>query len=159
MRLVAVVLFLALAVGASGAADGGLVFRRSEGSQIAFPGTVRAWCDREALHVASPGTLRQSRWEFSATRRGAHPKRSIPFVWERRGAAEIFVFDARTHNEASSEAEGTRGRVTFRKVACERGSALEFRVDATIGSEFSDGKPVTVAGTFVGRVSSPPPRR
>ena len=70
--------------------------------------------------------------------------------------ARLFVYDARTRNEASSDAEGTSGRITFRKAACKRGSALEFRVEATLGSEFGDGTPITVIGTFVGRVSARP---
>ena len=157
MRLLAGLLsFLVLVAGAAAAAAGSPVFRRADGSQIAIPGAVLVWCDASALHVASLGTIHQSRWELTAARGDVRPKHSVRLLWEKSGPIELFVYDAKTRNEASSETEGTRGRVTFGKAACTRGSAIELHIDATLGSEFGDGTPIKVTGTFVGRVSSRP---
>jgi hypothetical protein len=82
---------------------------------------------------------------------------TVSFSWRAANGIGIFVFDAKTHNEASEGAEGSRGVVTLRRATCRRGGSLEIGVSGTIASEFGDGKPVRVSGTYRGTVGSAPP--
>jgi hypothetical protein len=153
--LLGVALLLVLA-GSAAAADSPL-FRRADGSAIVFPGTVRAWCDTKNLNVFSLAQkLRQSRWEVQIARKQVRPGRVIRFSWRRENGIGVFVYDAKTHNEASQGAEGSRGVVTLRRATCRRGAALEIGLSGTIASEFSDGKPVRISGTYRGNVGARP---
>ncbi len=152
--LLAVTLLLALA--ASAAAAGSPLFRRADGSAIIFPGAVRAWCDTKSLNVISLGGIRQSRWQLEVARKSVRPGAVIRFSWRRANGIGIFIFDAKTHNEASEGAEGSSGVVTLRRATCRRGGSLEIGLSGTIASEFSDGKPVRVSGAYRGTVGSPP---
>jgi hypothetical protein len=154
--LLGVALLLALA-GSAAASDSPL-FRRTDGSAIVFPGGVRAWCDRTRLTVVSLAPrLRQSRWQLEVARRQLHPGRVVRFSWRGSNGIGIFVYDAKTRNEASEGAEGSRGVVTLRRGTCKRGGTLAIRLSGTIASEFSDGKPVRVSGTYRGKVGPRPP--
>ena len=153
--LLGVALLLAL-VGSAAASDSPL-FRRADGSAIVFPRDVRTWCDRTSLNVATAGRLRQSHWELAVARRHVHAGRVVRFSWRRANGIGIFVYDAKTRNEASQGAEGTHGVVTLRRATCKRGAALAIRLSGTIASEFSDGKPVEVSGTYRGQVGPRPP--
>jgi hypothetical protein len=153
--LVAVVLLLALA-GSAAAADSPL-FRRADGSAIVFPGAVRAWCDSKRLNVFSLArTVRQSRWQLQIARKRVRTGRVIRFSWQRANGIGAFVFDGKTRNEASQGAEGSQGVVTLRRATCRHGGALAIGLSGTIASEFSDGKPVRVSGTYRGSVGSRP---
>jgi hypothetical protein len=153
--LLGVALLLALA-GSAAAADSPL-FKRADGTAIVFPGGVRAWCDTKRLNVFSLAqTVRQSRWELQIARKQVRPGRVIRFSWRGANGIGVFVYDAKTHNEASQGAEGTRGVVTLRRATCRRGGALAIGLSGTIASEFSDGKPVRVSGTYRGLVGSRP---
>jgi len=147
---------LLLAFAGSAAASDSPRFRRADGSAIVFPGAVRAWCDGKSLHVLSLGRIRQSRWQLEVARGGVRPGGVIRFSWRRANGIGVFVFDAKTHNEASEGAEGSRGVVTLRRATCRRGGSLEIGLSGTIASEFFDGKPVRVSGTYRGTVGSPP---
>ena len=147
---------LLLAVVGSAAASDGPLFRRADGSAIVFPETVRAWCDGKSLNVLSLGRIRQSRWQLEVARTSVHAGRVVRFSWRRENGIGIFVFDAKTHNEASEGAEGSRGVVTLRRATCRRGGSLEISLSGTIASEFFDGRSVTVSGTYRGTVGSPP---
>jgi hypothetical protein len=148
---------LLLALTGSAAASGSPLFRRANGSAIVFPGTVRAWCDAKRLNVFSlTRRIRQSRWQLQIARKHVHPGRVVRFSWRRANGIGIFVFDAKTKNEASEGAEGSHGRVTLRRATCRRGGAVEIGLSGTIASEFSDGKPVRVSGTYRGRIGSRP---
>jgi hypothetical protein len=153
--LLCVALLLALA-GSAAAADSPL-FRRANGSTIVFPGTVRAWCDAKRLNVFSlPRRVRQSRWQLQIARKHVHPGRVLRFSWRRANGIGVFVYDAKTRNEASEGAEGSHGTVTLRRASCRLGHVVEIGLAGTIASEFSDGKPVRMSGTYRGRIGSRP---
>ncbi len=44
----------------------------------------------------------------------------------------------------------------LRRATCRRSGAVEIGLSGTIASEFSDGKPVRVSGTYRGRIGSRP---
>jgi hypothetical protein len=152
--LLGVALLLALA-GSAAASDSPL-FRRADGSAIVFPGAVRAWCDGKSLNVLNLGQLRESRWQLEVARTSVRPGVVIRFSWRNANGIRVFVYDAKTHNEASEGAEGSHGIVTVRQATCRRGGPLEIAVSGTIASEFFDGKPVRVSGTYRGTVGSTP---
>jgi hypothetical protein len=148
---------LLLAVAGSAAASDRPLFRRADGSAIVFPGAVRAWCDRTSLNVASLGRqVRQSHWQLEVARRNISPGRLVRFSWRRANGIGVFVFDAKTQNEASEGAEGSRGVVTLRHATCRRGGSLDIGLSGTVASEFFDGNPVRVSGRYRGAVDSPP---
>ena len=149
-------LALLLAIVGTAAASDSPLFRRADGSAIVFPGAVRAWCDPKNLNVVSLGRIRDSRWQLEVARTIMQPGRVVQFSWRRASGIGIFVFDAKTHNEVSEGAEGSRGVATLRRATCRRGGTLEIALSATIASEFFDGKPVRVSGAFRGTVGSPP---
>jgi hypothetical protein len=153
--LLCVVLLLAFT--GSAAASGSVLFRRANGSAIVFPGTVRAWCDAKRLNIFSLAPkLRQSRWQLQITRKHVQPGRVVRFSWRHANGIGIFVYDAKTRNEASEGPEGSHGVVTLRRATCRRGHAVEIGLAGTIASEFSDGKPIRVSGTYRGRIGSRP---
>jgi hypothetical protein len=154
--LLGVALLLAIAGSAAAAADSPL-FRRADGTAIVFPGAVRAWCGTKNLNVLNLARrIRQSRWQLEIARKHVHGRRVVRFSWHSANGIRIFVYDAKTHNEASEGAEGSHGVITLRRATCRRGGTLVVRVSGTIASEFSDGTPVRVSGTYRGRVASPP---
>jgi hypothetical protein len=156
--LLCVALLLGLAGLAAASTSGSPVFRRADGSAIVFPHGGRAWCDGTRLFVATPGRIRQSHWELGIGRKHVHPGRVVRFSWLHEHGVVVFVYDSKTHNEASQGAEGSRGTVTLRRATCKRGGALAIGLSGKIASEFSDGTPVWVSGTYRGRVGTPPGR-
>jgi len=155
--LLGVVLLLAVAGSAAASNSERPLFRRADGSAIFFPGTVRAWCGHTNLNVINLVTrIRQSRWQLEIPRTSVHSGRVIRFGWRHPHRLAIFVYDGKTRNEASQGTEGSLGVATLRKATCRRGGALVIRLSGTIGSEFSDGTPVRVSGTYRGRVGAPP---
>ena len=154
MRAVLIGALLLVAVGS--ATTSSPVFRRTDGSAILFPGSVRAWCDAKSLQVVSLGRIRQSRWQVEVARKSLRPGHTVRFSWQRANGIGIFVFDAKTHNEASEGAEGSHGVLALRRATCRRGGSLEVGVSGTIASEFSDGTPIRVSGTYRGTVGSAP---
>ena len=157
MRALLCMALLLVFAGSAAAASGSPVFRRSDGSAIVFSGAVRAWCDGARLNVVTlTPRLRQSRWQLEIARKRVRPGRVVRFSWRNPNGIAVFVYDAKTRNEASEGAEGSRGTVTLRRASCKRGSALAIGLSGTIASEFSDGKPVRVSGTYRGKVGSLP---
>jgi hypothetical protein len=155
--LLGVALLLAFAGSAAAAASNGPLFRRADGSTIVFPRDVRAWCGRTHLNVATASPhIRRSHWELVISRKRIRRGAVIPFSWRHENGVAVFVYDAKTHNEASQGAEGSHGVVTLRRAGCRRGAALRIGLSGTIASEFSDGKPVTVSGTYSGTVGPAP---
>ena len=153
--LLCVVLLLALA-GSAAASDSPL-FRRANGSVIVFPGTVRAWCEAKRLNIFSLAPkLRQSRWQLQIARKHVRPGRVVRFSWRHANGIGVFVYDAKTRNEASEGTEGSHGVVTLRRATCRRGGVVEIGLSGTIASEFFDGKPVRMSGTYRGRIGSRP---
>jgi hypothetical protein len=156
VRIIALTLVaLAVLAGSANAATT-LVFRRVDGSAITFPKTVRTWCDGDGLHAVGFGTIRQSHWQLGIARKNVRSGLQLPYSWTRANGVELFVFDAKTRNEASEGAEGSRGRVKIRRASCARGARVAIDVFGTLASEFSDRKPVRVSGTFVGRIGTRP---
>jgi hypothetical protein len=147
---------LTLLVFSSATAAASLVFKRADGSTIAVPGTPRTWCDGDGLHVLTLGSPKHSRWQIGVARPSVKGGRVLRFTWMRPNGVELFVYDAKTGNEASDGAEGSRGRVYLRRASCRRGGRVEIVVSAVLASEFSDGRPIRVSGTFVGRVGARP---
>lgn len=156
MRLTALAVVLLAVSSAVAGAGTGLVFRRADGSALAFTGDARSWCDADGLHVLRFGGIHRSHWQLGIERNRVLSGRTLRFTWRNANGVEIFVLDAKTRNEASEGAEGSHGRVVLRRATCVRGGRLEIAVSGVIASEFGDGKPIRVSGTFLGRVGSRP---
>jgi len=157
------VLGLALLVAISAAAgsraaetSSSITFHRADGSRIAFPGAVRAWCERDALYVVTLGRTNQSRWQLSVARKELVPRRTVLFTWEKARGITLFIFDAQTRNEASESAEGSRGRIVLRRATCTRGGSLEIAVSALVASEFSDGARIRASGVLKTQIGARP---
>lgn len=145
------------------AAEAPLVFKRTDGSVIRFAGTPRVWCGpwdeevaRRSVHISQRGARRG--WELSAVRRDIKVGRPIEFpnefVYTRPRRAQVFVYDAAI--EASTAEEESSGSMVFSRLSCKLGGVVEFSIDAVLGSEFSDGEPVQVSGTYRGLLSKRP---
>jgi hypothetical protein len=153
--LLGVALLLALAGSAAGS-DSPLL-RRADGSAIVLPGVVRAWCDARQLNVITiPRRTQQSRWQLEVARKHLRAGRVVRFSWRRTNGISMFVFDAKTHNEASEGAEGLPPVFTIRRATCRRGAPVEIGLSGTLASEFSDGRPVRMSGTYRGTIGSRP---
>ena len=169
MRLLLVGAAAAVAVGVASAATSPIAFHRADGSRITFRSSPRVWCGRwerdvptRAVQVVVLRTRRdQAYWSLSGVVKDVRPGKllrfPVGFDYTRPRKAQLFVYDARTKNELSSEDEDSRGTVVFSKVGCKLGQTVELTVRGTIGSEFFDGKPITVSGRFRGVVGKPPP--
>lgn len=155
MRALTLTLVSLTLVGSAHAATT-LAFRRTDGSAITLPTTVRTWCDGDGLHAVGFGTIRQSHWQLGIARKNVRSGLLLPYSWKRPNGIELFVFDGKTKNEASEGAEGSHGRVALRHASCTRGARVVIDVSGVLASEFSDRKPVRVSGRFVGRVGPRP---
>jgi hypothetical protein len=69
------------------------------------------------------------------------------FVSTRPSRALLFTADS-SGAEASSAEEESSGWIKFQRVRCGRRLAVRFRVRAVLGSEFIDGEPRTLRGSF-----------
>jgi hypothetical protein len=159
----------AVLVTAPAADPGNLTFRRADGSALRFDGKLYVWCGRWESEVNVPAldvllvSRRRGRsyWRLSAVlrdiRRDPRVRFPIGFVWNRPEGAQLFVYDRKTKNGASSEEEEAKGVFTFSKVTCRRGQNIVIRASGVLGSVFEDGPPVRVTGTFRGIVGRPPP--
>jgi hypothetical protein len=153
----------------SAAATRPLTFTRAGGAPIVFSGKTYVWCGPwepdvhvPAVHVLIvPKQRRASYWLLSGVvrdvKRQARVRFPVGFVWNRPKAAELFVYDAATKNEASSETEEARGTITFSALSCVKGRVMEVEINGVLGSEFSDGKRIRVSGTIRGLIGRPPP--
>ena len=156
MRALLCIVLLLVLVSSAAASDGAL-FRRANGSTIVFPGAVRAWCGAKRLNVFSLARrIRESRWQLQIARKHVRSGGVVRFSWRRENGIRIFVYDAKTRNEASDGAAGSHGTVTLRRASCRLGHLVEIGLSGTIASEFSDGRPVRVSGTYRGRIGTRP---
>jgi hypothetical protein len=73
-----------------------------------------------------------------------HPRLRLPE--HLRSGAVLFAAAAR--NEASSSEEEATGSLVFDQISCARGPRLKLRINATLGSEFSDGELIRVTGSI-----------
>jgi hypothetical protein len=148
-----------------------LIFKRADGSRIVFRGRVRAWCGAwndpgtaTSLHVAvmrpdGRGFARPY-WHLWAVASQLTRPRVIRFpvgISESRPrGAVVFAFDSRTGNEASTEEEEARGSASFAPVRCVPGNRVRISISAVLGSEFGDGTPIRVSGTYEGTIGARP---
>jgi len=148
-----------------------LTFRRASGSRIVFRGEIRSWCgawsdesSARSLHIAvlrrDGRDFARPYWHLAAVlrdvERGRVVRVPVGFTESRPRSAAVFVCDTATRNEASSEEEESHGRISFASVRCNLGSAVGFTIEASLGSEFGDGKPIRASGTFRGVIGRPP---
>ena len=142
--------------------DDQLTLTRADGDEVEFPARVRVWCGRwepdveaRALHVRIGRPGKGAFWWLRAVvadvRREPVVRLPHSFVFDRPTGAQLFAVDGT--NELSSAEEEASGRIVFRRARCGRRLAVRVRVDATLGSELSDGEPLTVTGSFAARVT------
>lgn len=133
-----------------------LVFTRPDGTEVAYPSRVRVWCgpwERDvpvrAIHV-QVGVRGKPYWRMSAVVADVNRRRVVELphslVFDQPTGALLFAVDGT--NELSSAEEEAAGRIVFRRARCGRRLSVRFRVTATLGSEYSDGQPLRVRGTF-----------
>ena len=136
--------------------DNGVRFTRPDGSAVTYPSRVRVWCGPWEPDVAVPaihvqvGARGTPYWRLSAVVADVNRRRVVrlphSFVFDKPTGALLFAVDGT--NELSSAEEEASGRIVFRKARCGRHLRIRFRVRATLGSEFFDGQPLHVRGTF-----------
>jgi hypothetical protein len=149
-----------------------LIFTRSDGSPIRFPGNVLVWCGSwddmvavRTIHVAAIGSIREgqvvSYWHLWAVagdvRRGARFDFPIGFEYGHPSGAQLFVADTVTGNELNSEGEDSLGRIRFVQGSCKIAGLVSLHLEGLIDSEFGDAQPIRVTGSFRGLVGEPPP--
>jgi hypothetical protein len=133
-----------------------LTWARPDGTPVAFRPDVRVWCGPWDPDVRVPsihvrvGAGRAPRWELHAVVADVkrRPVVRLPntFVFDHPKGAQLFATDRR--NELNSETDGSRGRIRFQRVSCGRRLRIAFRFSGRVASEFSDGEPLTVHGSF-----------
>lgn len=153
----------------SGDVDNRLVFTRESGSRIDVGNRVFVWCGEyeegeitvPALHVlagnpASGGAW----WKLTVVEDDVVPGQPLAFPnnfnYGSPKDADIFLYDASTDNEVSTQADDSSGSITFQELDCSEGGEVRFTIDATIGSEFGGGESVDVSGSFTGEVGDNP---
>jgi hypothetical protein len=153
---------LALAFAAS-PAEAALTFRHADGTVVPITGKVHVWCGKWQFSVPTVNIfVRQAKpertWQFFARLKDIGPgvRQRFPhdLVSSNPRGAELFT--ASDGNEASTAEQDASGSMTFTKVSCERGKTLAFRVDAWLGSEFSNGPREQITGTFSGTIGKRP---
>jgi hypothetical protein len=135
-----------------------VVLTRPDGSAVALRPQIRVWCGpwasdvrKPSIHVRAGG--RGGVWMLSAVvadvRRRPVVRFPHSFVFDKPTGAQLFAGDG--SNETSSAEEESSGRITFTRVHCGRRLDIRFRVDGVVGSEFHDGAPIAVRGSFSAR--------
>jgi hypothetical protein len=179
----AVALCVALVLAGCGSEDAddgsasanGLQATREDGSRIAFPGDVRAWCGRfddlgageknnprQALHVVGgelPGDDEDdptSFWLYSQRLDSLAQDARVDLAKAPEDRAVMFVLDADTENELATNVEDTAGTVDVAEWGCEQGDAVRLVFDGTLGSEFGDAPSVTIGGEVEAEIGEAP---
>lgn len=173
-RLTYVTLIITLAAGSLAACgnDNGLgpgdtrdslIFERADGTRIEFGGTTRVWCGpwepgevpAQSIHVVS-GSSRRG-WSLTAVVDDIAVGQPLTFpntfIWNEPRGADLFVLDP--PNEASTQSSESSGQIVFQALNC-RAGLVGFTIDAVVGSEFGNGPPVRVRGSFSGHIGSAP---
>jgi hypothetical protein len=114
---------------------------------------------RASLHVLAGGpTAATPHWHLRAVVDDVTPGVAVPFpsdfIWDQPEGVDVFVFDP--PNELSTLTQGSSGAITFQQLQCGSGGVVEFSIDAVIGSEFGNGPPITMTGSFRAAVGQPP---
>ena len=125
-----------------------------------FPPDVRVWCGPWSADASNPSIhvlagTRARHWQVDAVLADVQARPTIrfphSFVFDHPRGAEVFA--ATPLHEVSSATDTARGKITFTRVSCKNGLRLAFHIDATLGSELSDGRPLRVTGTFSASVA------
>jgi hypothetical protein len=150
-------------------AENELVFTRANGSAVTFPAGAKsvAWCgpwdaeldlEMPTLHIFFGTPQPAAYWSLSAVRADVRIGQPLAFpnsfVFNQPRNASLFVLDP--PNEVSSAEGGSSGSITFEELNCALGGQVRFTIDAMLGSEFSDGAPIRVQGSFRGTIEPPP---
>ena len=137
-----------------------LTWTQPDGAPVAFRPEIRVWCGPWASDVPVPSihvrvgsrsrTRVAPRWELHAVvadvRRRPVVRLPNSFVFDHPRGAQLFATDGR--NEVNSDTEGSAGRIRFQRARCGKRLRIAFRFDGRVGSEFSDGAPLSVRGSF-----------
>jgi hypothetical protein len=132
-----------------------LTFAHADRTPVAFGREVRVWCGRWAsdvpvrsIHVIVGG--RTPRWELHAVVADVRRKRVVAlpnaFVFDHPRGALLFATEGPI--EVNSDREESTGRIRFLRVGCGPRLRIAFRVSGHLGSELSDGEPLSVRGSF-----------
>ena len=133
-----------------------LTWTRPDGTTATFRPEVRAWCGPwdsgvpvPSIHVLVGRGVRP-RWELHAVLADVRRRHVVrlphSFVFDHPTGAQLFAVDGR--NELNSDTDESRGRIRFLRASCGRRLRIAFRIAGRVGSEFSDGDPIAVRGSF-----------
>jgi hypothetical protein len=133
-----------------------LTWTRPDGTAVAFRPDVRVWCGRWERDVKVPsihvrvGARTTPRWELSAVVADVkrRPVVRLPhsFVFDHPTGAQFFATDR--SNELNSDTDPSSGRIRFQRVSCGKRLRIAFSFSGRVGSEFGDGEPLIVRGSF-----------
>lgn len=153
----------------TGEAQPELVVTRDDGSRIQMPPNTEtfAFCDtydepyhlEPAIKVFHRSPIGGSSWYAWAVRADVSQGQTITFpvtftTSEPARGALFFVADDETDNEAASSQDDSTGTISYVAVDC--AGFVEFTIDATLGSEYGDGTPIRVTGSFRAPVGARP---
>ena len=139
------------------AVENSVVFTRANQSRISFPSDARlfVWCGPWDNLVATPSLQvllagATSGWHLKTVVSDVTVGKPLTFPnffnFDQPKNVDLFVLDP--PNELSTSTDGSTGSITFQKLNCGSGGEVQFSINATIGSEFGDGPPITMAGAF-----------
>jgi len=147
--------------------ENNLVFRDADGQPLDFGPNAETyiWCGPWASDVDEPslqvfvGTIEPPMaWRLFVAVDDIDPGTTVSFpnefVFNQPRNAHLFVLNP--PNQSATDTEDSFGAITFTRLDCGTSGAVEFTIDATIGSEFGDGPVMTVTGSFRGPVGDPP---
>jgi hypothetical protein len=150
-----------------------LVFRTVDGRVVEMPQEVHVWCGSwdpggiggsRAVRVyagrVENGERRRPLWTLDASIEGTPVGTPIRLPRgvdaPRPRGVRLYAAWLPGHENASGF-DRADGELTIEALSCEPGARLAFSVDATLGSEFSDGELLTVVGRFEATVGAPAP--
>lgn len=153
----------------SSVSENTLVFTRADQSKMTFVNGSQlvAWCGpwetglipTPAVHIRFSGpSARDPGWTLTAV--VADVKIGTPltfpndFIFDNPKKADLFILDY--PNELSTTRPQSSGSVTFQQLNCTTGGRVEFSIAATVGSEFSNGPSVSVAGKVNAAIGAAP---
>ena len=148
-----------------------LTIIRADGTTVAVPPNVRAWCgpyDEDNASVDAVRVMAGKRgghepfWELAAVRADVErdPVTPLPnsFVFtEPRGASLFAVDNVPRGNELSSAEEESSGAIRVELDGCERGDEVRLTFDKVVlASELHDLGSLSFRGNVAARISEPP---
>jgi hypothetical protein len=148
-----------------------LTVTRADGTTVAMPQAVRAWCgsfdednpDVDAVRVmAGSRGGKEPLWELAAVRADVEqdPVTHLPnsFVFTEPRKAFLFAFDnVPRGNELSSAEEESSGTIRVELDGCESGDEVRLTFDKVVlGSELHDLGSLSFSGNVAVPISDPP---